>query len=379
MMQSVESVHHGASGSSSGKLDYVMENPHDTENSQYVNEEPGCVPIENEPTAPPQPTAAPAQPMTSHPAAPIMAPPSNFVQGPGPSTLSTVPATVQVPVNMVYTKPITGPVGPFLVQRYQNTNNLIIIPPAGVIFKTAGDPVVVTETLATAMTQPVVQHAQMAVESTKQGQRRTLSSMTTTGPEEKRARIVENVQYGPVGPMNSRGHKNNPTIAAVHVQPATDNAKCNRFDPARYQPPPVQENNFQEEEDENVQVPIPSEANVSEPTSQWGAEEQIFVELEPVPEDYEMGCDGKIDHDDIHGNGYQIQDEQAPSLTYGQILDTIEALGDSHKHEKVPVNRKYCITKILFHDEPNRNSADIFFRNSKCTGSYRTSRLYVRK
>ena len=375
MMQSVEC---GASGSRSNKIHFDMENPHETENSAYVDEVP-CVPIENEPvqTAPPRPTPASAQQLKTHPAASIMVPANNFVQGPGLSTLSTVPATVQVPgtlhLNMVYTKPIMGPVGPFLVQRYQDTNKLILIPPAGVVFKTVEDPVV-TETLAPSMTQPAVQQAQVAVESTKQGQRRTFSTMTSTGPEAKKARIVENVQSGLVGPMNSRGQKNNPTIAQVHAPPAINNVK--RFDPSYYQPATVQENNFQEEEDETVQEAewITLQPNISEPALQ----EPIY-ELEPMPEDNEPQFDEKIDHDDIHGNGYQIQDEQAPTLTYDQILETIDALGDSHKHEKVPVNRKYCFTKVLFYDEPNRNNVNIFFRNSKCSGSYRTSRLYVRK
>ena len=371
MMQSVES---GASGSGSNKMHFDMENPHESENSQYL-EEP-CVPIEYPPvkTAPPQPTTASTQ-MTSHPAASMIVPPSNFVQGPGLSTASTtaptIPATIQIPVNMVYTKPIMRPVGQFLVKRYENTNNLVIIPPAGVIFKTVENPVLTETGLASTMIQPAAHQAQVAIERTKQGQRRTLSSMTTTGPEEKRARIVENVPYGPAGPMNSRGYKNNPTIAPEHVTPSIDNAKSNRFDPARYQPPPVQENNFQEEEDESVQGTITLGPNVSEPpNSQWGAEEQMY-DLELMQEEYELGCDEKVDHDDIHGNGYQIHDEQAPTMTYDQVLDTIEALGDSHKHEKVPLHSKYCFREMFFNSKSNRNSINIFFRNSNCAQSYR--------
>ena len=345
-MSTMDNYH--ASGSTTTKLsDFEMENPHETDSSQYVNDEPGCVPIANEPvqqTAPPQATVAPAQPMTHHPvAAPVMVPSGNIVHvGPGTSASTVqVPAQIQLNVSTVYTRPIIGtpPVGQFLVQRWGKTNNLVIIPPPGVIFKTVDAPIVTEQQ---AIQVPAVTSQQTPhMESSKQGQRRTLSTMATAAPEPKKARIVENMHSGPAGPMNSQGHKNNPTIAPVAVSTPMDLAK--RFDPARYQPVTAQANNFQEEEDEATEdIPQILGPNVSEPNSQWGAHEPIeMFELQPMPElEYEQTCCDKTDHNDIHDQ-YLIPEEQTPTLSQNEILVTIHDLGDSHRQDKVPVHSKY--------------------------------------
>ena len=353
-MSTMDNYH--ASGSTTTKLsDFEMENPHETDSSQYVNDEPGCVPIANEPvqqTAPPQATVAPAQPMTHHPvAAPVMVPSGNIVHvGPGTSASTVqVPAQIQLNVSTVYTRPIIGtpPVGQFLVQRWGKTNNLVIIPPPGVIFKTVDAPIVTEQQ---AIQVPAVTSQQTPhMEGSKHGQRRTLSTMATAAPEPKKARIVENIQSGPAGPMNSQGHKNNPTMAPVAVPPPMDMAK--RFDPKRYQPVTAQANNFQEEEDEATEyIPQILGQNVSEPNSQWGADEPIeMFELQPLPElEYEQTCCDKTDHNDIHDQ-YLIPEEQTPTLSQNEILDTIRDLGDSHRQDKVPIHGKYFF--VFSHSE----------------------------
>jgi hypothetical protein len=274
MQSTMENIDHGSTGSSATKMadHFEMENPHETDSSQYVDE-PGCVPIENEPVQ----TAPPLQTMTSHPvAAPVMTQSTNIVQvGPGPSNAPVVPSAsaVQVPatlqVPLVYTKPIMGPItGQFLVQRLNNhTNNLVIIPPAGFMLKTLGTPV---------MTDNHVTNSPSTL-NRKQGQRRTLSPVVMKGPVQKKARIIQSVLSGPIGPMNSRGQKNNPTMPPAHVPPPVEIS--NRFDISRYQAPRVQENNFQEDDDVNEGMPQIQGQNVSE---QFGDDEQIF-DLVPVP------------------------------------------------------------------------------------------------
>ena len=323
----MDSIHHGSTGSGASKLvdHFEMENPHETDSYQYVDE-PGCVPIENEPTAPPLQTLS--RPMTSHP---VAAPgPSNALVVPSASTVQ-VPATLQVP--LVYTKPIMGPItGQFLVKRLNNhTNNLVIIPPAGFMLKTLGTPV---------MTDNHVTNVPSTLDR-KQGQRRTLSPVVKQGPEPKKARtsIIQNVQSAPVGPMNSRGQKNNPTIASVHAPPPVESS--NRFDISRYQPVRAQENNFQEDDDVIEEMPQIQGQNVSEP-NQLGCGEQLF-ELELIPEEEnELGyCGDKINHDDIHANQQLVSEEHSPALTEREIFDIIHELGDSHRQEHVPMHSKY--------------------------------------
>ena len=331
----MENIDHGSTGSSATKMadHFEMENPHETDSSQYVDE-PGCVPIENEPVQ----TAPPLQTMTSHPvAAPVMTQSTNIVQvGPGPSNAPVVPSAsaVQVPatlqVPLVYTKPIMGPItGQFLVQRLNNTNNLVIIPPAGFMLKTLGTPV---------MTDNHVTNSPSTL-NRKQGQRRTLSPVVMKGPVQKKARIIQSVLSGPIGPMNSRGQKNNPTMPPAHVPPPVEIS--NRFDISRYQAPRVQENNFQEDDDVNEGMPQIQGHNVSEP-NQLGDDEQIF-DLVPVPEpEHELGyCGDKINHDDIHENQYIVSEEHSPALTEREIFDIIYELGDSHKQEHVSMHSKY--------------------------------------
>ena len=341
MQSNMENIHHGSTGFSVTKSveHFETENPHEYDSSQYVDE-PGCVPIENPPvqTAPPLQTPTLTQPMTSHPVtAPVMTQSTNIVQvGPGPSNVPVVPsaspvqvrATLQVP--LVYTKPITGMgpmTGQFLVKRLDNhTNNLVIIPPAGFMLKSLGKP--------TLNNQP----QQLTVENRTHGQRRTLSPVINNGPEPKKARITQNIQSGPVGPMNSRGQRNNPTISSVQVTPPVDSS--NRFDISRYQPRGVQESNFIEDDDVTEQIPE-IQQNVSEP-NQLGGDEQLF-DLVPVSEpEYEIGCSGdKINHDDVHEDQYLVSEEHTPALTEREVFDIIDKLGDSHKQAEVPMHSKY--------------------------------------
>ena len=337
-MSNMEEIHHGSTGSGASKLadHFEMENPHETDSSQYVDE-PGCVPIENDPVQTAPPLKAPTRPVTSHPVTAPVTQTTNMVQvSPGPSNFPVVPsastiqyqATLQVPI--VFTKPIMGPVtGQFLVKRLANTNNLVVIPPTEFMLKTTGTPVITNQ-----------QQKQIAAENTKQGQRRTLSPVAIKGPEPKKARIIQNVQSGPAGPMNSRGQKNNPTMAPVHVPPPAESS--NRFDISRYQPVRALENNFQEEDDVTEEIPQILGQNVSEPNSQWGSDESMFdLVLVPEPE-FELGCcDDKINHDDVHGNQYLVSEEHAPVLNEREVFDIIHDLGDSHRQEKVSMKSKY--------------------------------------
>ena len=343
MQSTMENIDHGSTGSSAAKMadHFEMENPHETDSSQYVDE-PGCVPIENEPTAPPLQTLTQPHPL----AAPVMTQSTNIVQvGPGPSNAHVLPSasTVQVPatlqLNMVYTKPIVGPVtGQFLVQQCGNTNNLILIPPQGIVFKKVGTPVIMANNMTNQLSTLKNQQPQMAGENTKKGQRRTLSPVK--GPEPKIARISQSVQSGPVGPMNSRGQKYNPTMPPVHVPPPVEIS--NRFDISRYQAPRVQENNFQEDDDVNEGMPQIQGQNVSEP-NQLGDDE--LFDLVPVPEpEHELGyCGDKINHDDIHEVQYLISEENSPALTETEALNIIHELGDSHRQEHVPMHSKYLL------------------------------------
>lgn len=344
MQSSMENVHHGSSAS---KLEdhFEMVNPHETFNSQYVDE-PGCVPIESEPaqTAPPLPAPSLAHPVTAPLTTPSRANMTHIGAGPFNipvgSSASTVQVQATVQLNMVYTKPITmGPLTePFLVKRFESTNNLILIPPAGVLFKTVDSPMI---TEIAAMTQLSTsnnqQEPQIDVVNRKQGQRKTVSPVVLKGPEPKKARTISSIELGPNGAMNSRGTKNNPHFASAHVPPPIESSK--RFDISRYQPVRAQANNFEEDEDEVTnEVTHNLGQNFSEPNSQWGVDEQIFLDLVPVPELELACCDDKIDHDDVH-NQNLISDGEAPALDESEIFKIIDDLGDSHQQEKVPLKK----------------------------------------
>ena len=347
MQSNMENIHHGSTGSGANKLvdNLDMENPHEYDSSQYVDE-PGCVPIENPPvqTAPPLQTPTPTQPMTSHPAtAPVITQTNNMVQVvPGPSNVPVLPSasTVQVPatlqLNMVYTKPIVGPVnGQFLVQRYGNTNNLMIIPPQGIVFKTLGTPVITDSHMTNQVSSLNNQQPQMAVKNSQQNSlRRSLSPVK--GPEPKKARIIQNVQSGPAGPMNSRGQKNNPTMAQAHIPPPVE-----RFDVSRYQPVRAPANNFQEDDDVTEEMPQIQGQNVTEPNQLGGGEQLFELELIQEPEHELAYCNDKINHDDVHEDQYLVSEENTPALTEREVFDIIDKLGDSHQQEKVPMHSKY--------------------------------------
>ena len=349
MQSNMENIHHGSTGSGANKLvdNLDMENPHEYDSSQYVDE-PGCVPIENPPvqTAPPLQTPTPTQPMTSHPAtAPVITQTNNMVQVvPGPSNVPVLPSasTVQVPatlqLNMVYTKPIVGPVnGQFLVQRYGNTNNLMIIPPQGIVFKTLGTPVITDNHMTNQVSSLNNQQPQMAVKNSQQNSlRRSLSPVVMKGPEPKKARIIQNVQSGPAGPMNSRGQKNNPTMAQAHIPPPVE-----RFDVSRYQPVRAPANNFQEDDEVIEEIPQIQGQNVTEPNPLGGGEQLFELELIQEPEHELAYCNDKINHDDVHEDQYLVSEEHTPTLTQREVLDIIHDLGDSHKQENVPMHSKY--------------------------------------